>query len=114
MCTSLATPSSEMFTRGEGADEETAHNPMNRPHSDMRLARQSPRCGARTRAGSPCRCPAMKGKRRCRIHGGASPGAPTGKANGNYRTGMHTTKIKRLRAHFAGLVRQSRELLRGL
>ena len=27
---------------------------------------------------------------RCRMHGGSSPGAPTGKANGNYKTGRYT------------------------
>ncbi len=32
----------------------------------------------------------MKGKKRCRLHGGKSPGAPKGRANGNYRTGIHT------------------------
>jgi glucans biosynthesis protein len=31
-------------------------------------------CGARTRAGGRCRKPAAKGKRRCRLHGGA-PGS---------------------------------------
>jgi hypothetical protein len=36
----------------------------------------APRCGARTRAGTPCRAPAMKNGR-CRMHGGASTGART-------------------------------------
>jgi hypothetical protein len=31
----------------------------------------SPRCGARTRSGAPCRSPAVNGKERCRMHGGA-------------------------------------------
>ena len=44
----------------------------------------SRRCGAKTRAGGSCRAPAMRGKRRCRMHGGASgSGAPRG--NGNAR-----------------------------
>ena len=30
------------------------------------------RCGARTRRGSPCRSPAVKGRERCRMHGGAT------------------------------------------
>lgn len=31
------------------------------------------RCGARTKGnyGKPCRCPAIRGKTRCRVHGGA-------------------------------------------
>ena len=35
------------------------------------------RCGAKTRKGSPCQNPAMKGKARCRNHGGKSTGART-------------------------------------
>jgi len=31
---------------------------------------------------------------RCRIHGGKSPGAPTGKGNGNYKNGKHTKRHK--------------------
>ena len=31
----------------------------------------SPRCGARTRAGGACRAPAVGGRARCRMHGGA-------------------------------------------
>ncbi|HVQ80211.1 MAG TPA: HGGxSTG domain-containing protein, partial [Pseudolabrys sp.] len=37
----------------------------------------SPRCGARNRRGGFCRSPAVSGKRRCRMHGGApGSGAP--------------------------------------
>jgi len=42
---------------------------------------KSPRCGAKTRSGAPCRAPAMKSKfggySRCRMHGGASTGPRT-------------------------------------
>ena len=31
-------------------------------------------CGAKTRSGHACRKPALKRKRRCRLHGGASTG----------------------------------------
>lgn len=42
----------------------------------------SPRCGARTRNGHPCRAPAAHGRRRCRMHGGAvGSGAPAGNRN---------------------------------
>jgi len=41
-----------------------------------------PQCGARTRGGSNCRKPPAAGKRRCRLHGGATgSGAPRGNAN---------------------------------
>ncbi|WP_461330103.1 HGGxSTG domain-containing protein [Bradyrhizobium diazoefficiens] len=50
--------------------------------------RTSPRCGARTRDGSPCRAPAAHGKTRCRMHGGAlGSGAPKGNQNARARTG---------------------------
>lgn len=49
----------------------------------------APRCGAKTRAGSPCQQPAMTNGR-CRLHGGKSPGAPRGDRNGNYRHGLRT------------------------
>lgn len=43
---------------------------------------KSPRCGARTRSGAPCRAPAVNGKARCRLHGGArGSGAPFGNQN---------------------------------
>lgn len=42
----------------------------------------SPRCGAGTRGGLACRAPAMRGKLRCRMHGGAAgSGAPRGNRN---------------------------------
>jgi hypothetical protein len=39
----------------------------------------APRCGAkaRTRGGNPCQAPAVKGKMRCRMHGGLSTGPRT-------------------------------------
>jgi hypothetical protein len=44
--------------------------------------RTSPRCGARTRDGGACRAPALSGKTRCRMHGGARRcGAPKGNQN---------------------------------
>ena len=37
----------------------------------------APRCGARTRSGGTCCAPVVRGKRRCRIHGGKSTGPRT-------------------------------------
>lgn len=37
----------------------------------------APRCGAKTRAGHPCKSPAIHGKARCRMHGGKSTGRPS-------------------------------------
>jgi glucans biosynthesis protein len=62
--------------------------------TDMRPRnlRAAPRCGAKNRAGNPCQCPAIRERRRCRLHGGLSPGAPHGTRNGNFRHGEWTKK----------------------
>ena len=39
------------------------------------------RCGAKTRVGDSCRAPAVRGKKRCRMHGGNKSGAPNGNRN---------------------------------
>ncbi|TXN38898.1 hypothetical protein FV232_26420 [Methylobacterium sp. WL30] len=72
----------------------------------------APRCGARTRAGSPCQSPAVEGKKRCRMHGGAhGSGAPPGKRNGAYRHGMRTHEMIELRREIRELTRISREAI---
>ena len=82
-------------------------NPMNRdtsqrlpPMDEMR------RCGARTRGGRPCRCPAMPNGK-CRMHGGLSPGAPRGAANGNYRDGYWTREAVEERKFIRSLVKST-------
>jgi hypothetical protein len=86
-------------------------------HADIRQTRNAkvvlgPRCGARTRSGSSCRSPAVRGKVRCRMHGGATgSGAPKGERNGNYRHGLFTQKVLEERRRVAVLIRQSRKLL---
>jgi hypothetical protein len=52
--------------------------------------KQQSRCGARTRAGAPCQRSAIRGRMRCRLHGGLSPGAPRGPMNGNFKSGDWT------------------------
>ena len=42
------------------------------------------RCLARTRSGSPCQKPALKGKRRCQLHGGKTPSKPKLSAERNH------------------------------
>ena len=74
------------------------------------LMHESPRCGARTRRGAPCQAPAMPNGR-CRMHGGKSPGAPTGESNGNYRHGHYTKEAIAIRRRISELLRASREHL---
>ena len=73
------------------------------------LSPLSPRCGARTRSGHSCRQPAMTNGR-CRLHGGKSPGAPRGTANGNYRNGQWTREAVTERRRLADLLHNLRRL----
>ena len=45
-----------------------------------------------TRAGTACERRPVAGRKRCRLHGGLSPGAPRGFRNGNFRTGHWTAE----------------------
>jgi hypothetical protein len=66
--------------------------------------RQAARCGARARAGTPCQCPAIRGRRRCRLHGGRSTGAPCGDRNGAYTDGSFTREAIKERRWLRSLV----------
>ncbi len=70
----------------------------------------SPRCGARTRAGSRCRSPAMPNGR-CRLHGGLSPGAPKGNKNA-FKHGRYSAETLARRREVAALIRAMRTLAR--
>ena len=71
----------------------------------------SPRCGAKTRSGGACRSPAVHGRKRCRMHGGArGSGAP--KANRNARKhGLFTGEAIAERRQIRALVCEARKLL---
>ena len=72
---------------------------------------QSPRCHARTRQGTPCRQPAVTGKARCRMHGGADGGgAPEGNRNA-LKHGHYTAEAIAQRREVAALIRACREQL---
>jgi hypothetical protein len=70
------------------------NNPMDQGGVAKRLGniRAARRCGAKTRSGGACQCPAIRGRARCRLHGGLSPGAPRGPQNGNYADGFFTAE----------------------
>ena len=77
--------------------------------SDAMLS--SRRCGAKTRSGAPCRAPAVRGKNRCRMHGGA-PGAGAPRGNRNALThGPSTREAIEERRQPRALPRQSRRLM---
>jgi hypothetical protein len=56
----------------------------------LRNLRGAPRCGAKTRSGTPCQRPALRERNRCRLHGGLSTGAPRAEKNGNFKNGDWT------------------------
>jgi uncharacterized protein YjcR len=71
----------------------------------------SQRCGAKTRSGKPCRAPAVQGKKRCRMHGGApGSGAPRGNKNAQ-KHGLYTREAIAQRRQLSELIRQSRQLM---
>jgi hypothetical protein len=74
----------------------------------------SPRCGAKIRSGQACRSPAVRGKKRCRMHGGApGSGAPKGNQNA-LKHGVFTGNAIAERREARALVSQSRKFLRDL
>ncbi len=79
-------------------------------HTGPMLA--SPRCGAKTRHSGACRAPAVHGKTRCRMHGGAAgSGAP--RANQNARKhGLFTRVAIAERRRIAAVIADARKLLR--
>ena len=71
----------------------------------------SPRCGARTRGGSTCRAPAVHGKTRCRMHGGAAgSGAPRGNRNAR-KHGLFGGVVVAERRRIQALLGETRKLL---
>jgi hypothetical protein len=82
-------------------------NPMN-----------APRCGAKTRPGTPCRAPAMANGR-CRMHGGKSTGPRTtaGLARSrkaNYKHGRYSVEAKERWQEMRKLMAEADALLQRL
>ncbi|QDF36563.1 HGGxSTG domain-containing protein [Bradyrhizobium symbiodeficiens] len=66
---------------------------------NTRAMAASPRCGAGTREGHACRAPAMRGKLRCRMHGGApGSGAPWANRNAQKHGAFTLERIAERRA----------------
>ncbi|WP_035918434.1 HGGxSTG domain-containing protein [Legionella fairfieldensis] len=72
----------------------------------------APRCGAKTKHhnGKPCLAPAVRGKRRCRIHGG-SKGSGGQQGNSNALKHGYTTKaIKNFRENVKIAIQEATRL----
>src|SRR5215831_6791156 len=79
---------------------------------------RAPRCGAKTRRGTACQCPAMANGR-CRLHGGLSTGPKTAEGIERIRRavtkhGNYTKRAKAERAEYRALLRACREMLAAL
>jgi hypothetical protein len=117
MCTSteVLSPLGATWYRGRGSGKGIQEND-DQPHAgasqEPAALRAAPRCGARTRSGSPCRSPIVNGEKRCRMHGGAvGSGAPKGGKNGNWKHGNYCGELRsalRLFRMVARIARQSR------
>ena len=100
---------------GEGSKMKTQTNPMQRQSCQPPALGHCRKCGAKTRAGTPCRSPAVKAKARCRMHGGAADGnAPKGKRNGAYSQGRFTTEAIAERRKISGWLATARGFLDSL
>jgi rRNA maturation protein Nop10 len=85
--------------------ESDKDNPMRRLpdwRTTLPLAHSCPRCGAKTRVGTPCRSPAMPNGR-CRMHGGCSTGP---------RTAEGLERMRRANTKHGAYSRERRELMR--
>lgn len=74
------------------------------------------RCGARTKGnyGKPCRCPAIRGKTRCRVHGGArGSGAPHYNLNA-LKHGETTSEAKAFREEIRQAIQHNKSLIKEL
>jgi hypothetical protein len=90
------------------------HDPLRQADIERRLANlaKAPRCGAKTRAGHPCRQAAVRGRSRCRMHGGAKgSGGPRGNRNGNFKRGLFTGEARATRKVMRAKVREIRALI---
>ena len=92
-----------------GGDVKQRDNPMHR----LSQAQGAPRCGARTRSAAPCKSPAMPNGR-CRMHGGTSPGAPSGPANGMWKHGLRSAEVIERRSHAVASGRALRDAIEKL
>jgi hypothetical protein len=93
------------------------HDPMRQADILRRLSNlaKAPRCGARTRAGQPCKQAAVRGRARCRMHGGAQgSGGPRGDHNGNFKHGLWTQETLAMRGTVRAKLREARALLQAI
>ena len=90
-------------------------DPMRQADIERRLSNlaKARRCGARTHSRAACKQAAVRGRARCRMHGGArGSGGPRGDRNGNFKEGLWTRESVDLRKAIRARVKEVRALLR--
>lgn len=70
----------------------------------------SARCNAKTRQGTLCQSPAIRNKKRCRMHGGKGSGAPLGSQNA-FKHGNFTSETIERRKIIRNLIKESKRSL---
>ena len=81
---------------------------------DVKRLQGAPRCGAKTREGTPWQSPAVNGKRRCQMHGGAKgSGAPLGNQNA-FKHGMYSGDTRAFERKLRAMLRDNEEFLDSL
>ena len=69
-----------------------------------------PKCLAKTRRGTLCQTSPVKGKKRCRMHGGAKgSGAPLNNKNA-FKHGRYSAEAIQRRLEISQLIRQFKEM----
>ena len=73
---------------------------------------KAPRCGSKTKRnnGNPCRAPAIRGKRRCRIHGGSQGGGGQKDNKNALKHGRSTETIKKLKKEIREILREDKNI----
>ena len=92
-------------------NEKTEINPMHKENIKKYKYMLSPRCGAKTRKQTACLSPATRGKKRCRMHGGATgSGAPKSNKNA-LKHGHSTQEVKAHKREVKMLMKQCLEFM---
>jgi glucans biosynthesis protein len=89
-------------------------DPIRQADIERRLSNlaKARRCGAKTRAGHPCRQAAVRERGRCRMHGGAKgSGGPRGNRNGRFKHGLYTRENESLRRVMRAKIREIKALV---
>jgi hypothetical protein len=77
--------------------------------SDVNPMHSAPRCSAKSkRSGQPCKSPAVRGWKVCRMHG-AGGGAGSGKVHPNWKHGQASAMARAERKALAALMREFRQ-----